>query len=229
MFWNVQRLFAPQVGPVGRALDVAASGWSEALYERKLLNLGECLKRLVPAPGPALLGLAEVETPGVVRDLQAAAGLNHHISVDDCAPSQELDALDVALLYDRRVFENQPRLVQSISLDNRFATRDLLRVRLALRGSAAEVEVLVAHWPSRRISEGETLRMAYSVYLRRLAAQILKFSKGDIVAKNGSVELPVADRLLDRWNTPCVIMGDFNDEPFDRSVRAIVSPRRAPS
>lgn len=227
MFWNVQRLFAPVAGPVGRALGVTGESWSRARYKRKVHNLGQCIRRIEDAGSPlALIGLAEVETPLAVRDVRDAAGLETFLSVDDHAEDPSLDALDVALLYDSNVFEDRPVKVESISLDNRFSTRDLLRVRLALRGGPGEVEVFVAHWPSRVISEGESLRMAYSIYLRRLVTQVLKYDKSDLLDAQGEVRFPSAPQLRQRWNTGCIIMGDFNDEPFDTSIRVALEATR---
>lgn len=218
IFWNVQRLFDPAGLPVARALG-AAHEWTRASYRRKLANLAACLRALTGGQAPAILALAEIESLRAQRDLRASLGWDELASIDELAPDPSLDGLDVAMLVDRTIFDVSSVRARSIALDNRFSTRDLLDVRLRLHGSGAEVVLVALHWPSRLIAEGRSLRLAYSVYLQRLLRSVLKLSKADLVTADGEVAMPPRDALLERWNTPCIVMGDFNDEPHDPSVR----------
>lgn len=226
VFWNVQRLFEPAGGPVARSMGASSRDWTRADYDRKVANIADCLTRLTGGERPALLGFAEVETLGVVRDICERAGWGALVSVDETVPAPELSGHDVALLYDPGVFDRQPAAAQSLTLNNVFDTRDLLRVRLVLKDLGQPVEVLVAHWPSRLISEGAILRIAHSYFLRGILRRSLKFAKADLFTPDGGVAMPDPDTLRQRWATPCIVMGDFNDEPFDESVRHALGSSR---
>lgn len=225
IFWNVQRLFDPGGLPVARALG-AEGEWTPASYRRKLSNLSVCLRALTGGVAPAILALCEVESLRAQRDLRASLGWDGLVSIDELAPDSSIDGLDVTMMVNRAVFDVSSVKARSIALDNRFSTRDLLEVRLRLNGSGAEVVLVSLHWPSRLIAEGEALRLAYSVYLQRMLCSLLKLSKADLVGKGGAVKMPSPDALRRRWNTPCVVMGDFNDEPHDPSVRQALSSTR---
>lgn len=226
IFWNVQRVFDPAGLPVARALGGVGDAWTRDDYARKLANLGACLRAMTGGDPPALLALAEVESSRVVADLCAAAGWSRLVDVDRIAPDPTLDGLDVALVFDPEVFDPDRVTARSVALDNRFQTRDLLDVRMRLRDPPVDVVVMVAHWPSRVIAEGEALRQAYSVHLRRRLRGVLQFGKADLVDAAGAVRLPEPETLLARWNTPCLILGDFNDEPGDPSVRTALGSTR---
>jgi hypothetical protein len=225
MFWNVQRLFDPAGLPVARALG-SKRDWTRASYRRKLSSLSACLHAITGGAAPAILALSEIESLRAQRDLRKSLGWDGLVSVDELAPDASLDGLDVAVMVDRSVFDVSSVRARSIALDNRFSTRDLLEVRLRLNRSGAEVVLVSLHWPSRLIAEGGALRLAYSVYLQRLLCSVLKFSKADLIGKGGAVSMPAQNELLTRWNTPCVVMGDFNDEPHDPSVREALGSTR---
>lgn len=225
VFWNVQRLFDPSGLPVARELGAVGDAWTREDYDRKVRNVAGCLRALTDGETPGILALAEVESTRVLLDLRDALGWDDLVVVDESRPDPSIDGLDVAVLLDRRLFDLRTLRSTSIALDNRFSTRDLVDVRARTTGGV-EMSILVAHWPSRLISEGESLRFAYSVYLSQLLATRLKFSKSELVRSDGTVEMPEPSALLDRWRRPCVVVGDFNDEPFDPSVREALNSTR---
>jgi endonuclease/exonuclease/phosphatase family metal-dependent hydrolase len=226
IFWNVQRFFEPNGGPIARALGASSKDWTEADYEAKLTNIATCLKEMTSDEQPALLAFAEVETVKILQDLRSKLGWNELVCVDEEAEAPEIDGLDVALLYNQEIFEKQPLIAQSLAINNSYNTRDLLRVRLQLKSAAIPVEVVVCHWPSRVITEGRFLRIAHSFYLRNLIQSFLQFSKAELLRPDGTVAMPAPEKLVSRWNTPCFIMGDFNDEPYDESVRNALNSSR---
>jgi hypothetical protein len=57
IFWNVQRFFEPNGGPIARALGASSKDWTEADYEAKLTNIATCLKEITNDEQPALLGI----------------------------------------------------------------------------------------------------------------------------------------------------------------------------
>lgn len=226
IFWNVQRLFDPSGLPVARSLGAVGSQWTGADYDLKIANIAACLRAMTKGATPAVLALAEVESVRVQKDLRSKVGWRDLAIIDELAPDRSIDGLDVVMMVDKTIFDLDSIHTQSIALDNRFSTRDLLEVRIRLRSSDVEVVFFVAHWPSRVIAEGESLRFAYSTYLYRRLVSTLQFSKADLVAPNGEVQMPAEERLRRRWNTPCIVMGDFNDEPYDASIRTALNSTR---
>ncbi len=226
IFWNLQKLFEPELSPLSRALGTTSQNWTEELYRIKIANIAACLLRMTDGEEPMLLAFAEVESLRITKDIVERTGWEHLISTDEIAPASELEGLDVVLMYNSQYFDQIPLKVQSFSLNNNYSTRDLLYARLRLKDRSTEVEVYVAHWPSRVISEGYILRMAHSFFLNNLVIKSLKFSKSEILREDGSYDFPSEYALLKRWNTPCIIMGDFNDEPFDESIRDALKTTR---
>lgn len=226
VLWNVERFFG--VGgssSVARELG-AGRAWTSAAYERKVFNIAQVLRRALDDRVPAFLALTEVESTQVLDDLREALGWRDLVSTDELAPDATIEGLDVTLMLDRTLFNLDSLHVRSVALDNRFATRDLLEARVELAATGDLVAFFVAHWPSRLISEGEALRFAYSVNLQRAIRAVLQLAKHELVDADGEVSFPEPEGLSRRWSIPCLVMGDFNDEPFDPSVRQALGSTR---
>lgn len=63
------------------------------------------------------------------------------------------------------------------------------------------------------------MRMGLANQCTRIITNWLKFSASELQTENGKeLHLPEKEELLSRWNRPGIILGDFNDEPFDASI-----------
>jgi predicted extracellular nuclease len=113
--------------------------------------------------------------------------------------SPDTRGIDVALLYQRDKFKYLQHQAYTIRFPNndRKKTRDILHVTGQVL-SRDTVDVFVCHFPSRRGGEKE------SEPDRMYVASILK-SKADSLMKI-------------RKNAHIIIMGDFNDEPSNKSI-----------
>lgn len=227
-FWNVERLFDVDGGPIARSLGATkANSWNRKTYDAKLRNVCAVLGRMT-ADGPIAFGaFCEIETKRIVDDIRERMAWTDMENLDDHTRDQGLDGCDVALLYSRNVFRAEPVSVRSFSLNNQFETRDILAVELALRPSGQSVHLFVVHWPSRVIAEGEALRLAHAYFLKNLIDRVLQFRREDLVTPAGQVRMPKAAAVEDRWATPVLALGDFNDEPFDRSIRDALDTNRS--
>jgi hypothetical protein len=181
-------------------------------------------------PGrPALLGLTEVETPQLVRSVADASGLGLKSveGVVDDGLGFALEALNISLLYDPDRFEAPTRL-RSHVIDRTFDTRDILEVWLPDKRTGREVCVLVNHWPSRLSLESADRRVGAAYYVRQLVADVVRFSARELWDPQARrLRVPSRKELEARAAAPVVLMGDFNDEPFDRSLDVLNStPRR---
>ena len=224
MFWNLERLFTTN-SHIEAALEggEAPTRTSEDLSLR-LEILGAVLNAVRVSHGvPALVGLAEVETAGLIRRLIRASGLGLE-SVEGQAEDEAgipLEGLDVGLLYDPTVF-SPPARIRSHVLDRTFDTRDVFEVDLPLRGSDVIVKVIVCHWPSRLSLESAERRVSAGYYCRQITLDWLRYPARETWdPERRRLVLPTTAELNARGQRPLVIMGDFNDEPFDRSVEVL--------
>ena len=197
--------------------------WGLDAYRSKIKNLAAVLRDITDGTPPILVGLTEVEDHKVVGDLVDAAGWAD-VLVEAVDPDEHLDGLDTTLLYNIEVFEaNGPSRSHNIHL--RHATRDIFEVSLRTK-SGQELYVLVNHWPSRRVSGSGSLRIGLGDYASRLIERQLKFSMHDLLDSQGRPRLGARTELETRWNRPIIVMGDFNDSPFDASVAEVLGGRR---
>ena len=215
-WWNLENLFDTVDDPISRDFEFTpAQGWTEEAYAAKRANLAAVLDELHGGQGPELLGVAEVEGDQVFADLLAETANPHLKVVEDPGGTSDLRGIDVSLAYDERrlsVVERRSHVVYM-----RYRTRDIFEVVFELTDTGERLVVMASHWPSRRIGrrESEPLRIAVAENLSYLVREHL------LVDSITYEELRDAGDLAPvqaRWETPVLLMGDFNDEPSDSSV-----------
>ncbi|AUC22156.1 endonuclease [Polaribacter sejongensis] len=206
-FYNVENLFDTVDDPKTFDDDFTANGknhWNNKRYRDKIKKLGSVISQLGKERSydvPALVGLVEVENAKVVRDLVNSKDLKKHHYGFVHYDSPDDRGIDVALLYNKEVFELIDSEHFPLYLEGdegkRDYTRDILVVSGNLKGEL--VHVLVNHWPSRRegIEESEPKRID--------AAKLARVIIAGIQAKN--------------YNAKILIMGDFNDDPTSKSIK----------
>ena len=160
--------------------------------------------------GPDILGICEVENRWVVEKLvDSLKGLHEHKYEIIHADTQDGRGIDVAFIYDVNKFEiekdpsSRSRLVFSHFIMKRRATRDILQVNFITKGLRNRLVLVGNHWPAR--SSGQYESEPY----RMIAGETLSYFHQRILEENNKDE---------RGNTAILVMGDFNDEPFNRSV-----------
>src|SRR4051794_35764972 len=103
VFWNLERLFEADGSAIHAALSGgAAPTLTDSEVTTKVATLGAVLAAVAQAHGrPALVGLAEVQTPELVQRVADASGLGlasvEGIVADDLG--LRLDAINISLLY----------------------------------------------------------------------------------------------------------------------------------
>lgn len=207
-FWNVENLFGPQDHPhridwVANAMRRDLMGWSEALYNTKQDQLARVICGMNNGAGPDILGLCEVEDRHVLMDLVArlnpALGRNYGIVHAD--NERDRRGIDTAFLYDTARYSVDPALIFNHFVIRRTGTRDILQATFRTP-EGRELVCLANHWPSR---SGGALQ---SAGFRATAGETLSYWHRRI-----REEAPDQDRT-------CVLaLGDFNDDPWDGSVR----------
>lgn len=203
--WNVENLFDTEDDPsVERDEEFTPTGpkrWTPERLEIKLRNLAHIIGKMNGGRGPDVLGLCEIENRGVVEMLRdKLAPLDRKYEIVH-QDSPSDGGIDCALLYDADVFSLVEAKFHFVDANK---TRDILEARL--RRDGVDLYVFVNHWPSRRNDEWQRIS----------AATVLRKRLDEILAAD-----PKADILL---------VGDFNDEPENISLRdhlrAAISPEK---
>ena len=206
IFYNVENLFDTEDDPLTMDEEFTPESekkWNKEKYQKKLEDLSKVLISVYPDELPEIIGLAEVENCKVLEDLKSTAYLkkgNYEIVHSD-GPDER--GIDVALLYRKDAIKQvtYEHLPVSFPFDSIDVTRDILYVK----GSAEDgkdFHFFVNHWSSRSggMVESEPKRMQCAVTLRK---------KIDYV-------------LCHESDPRIVIMGDFNDEPTNKSIMNIL-------
>ncbi len=215
-FWNLQNLFDVHVSEIAADLEYTpANGWDEAAFRRKIAALAEVIRSMHGGEGPDLLGICEIENEGVARRLISEIGRPDYELAH--VESQDIRGIDTSLIYSRDKFELMDRPIEHL-VHLRFPTRDIFEVRLRVRDNGEELVVLVNHWPSRSMGRYETepYRLTVASHAGRILDGLLKYDRRtyfELTDNEASMGL-----LNTRWNRNILLMGDFNDEPFNRSI-----------
>ncbi|MCH1485556.1 MAG: endonuclease/exonuclease/phosphatase family protein [Flavobacteriaceae bacterium] len=178
------------------------------IYREKVSNMANVISQIgfdVTKRPPSILGICEVENRMVVEDLISDEklrkynyGIVHYESPDD-------RGIDVGLIYNKDVFKvknsnSHDVFITGNNSSKRRNTRDQLVVSGYLDGEL--MHFIVNHWPSR--GADETKRIA--------AAEVNNF---------------IIDSLRSKYENPKMItMGDFNDDPFDKSIKKILGAKK---
>lgn len=204
-FYNVENLFDTTDDPDHDDEDFTPDGkqsWNNDRYQKKLSNLAD----VISAMGhPEIVGFAEVENLGVLEDLCQTGSLKEREYQIIHFESPDHRGIDVALIFQSSLFTKIDGRPISVTVDDSliedYTTRDILYAQLQSR-QGKSLHVVVNHWPSRRDGPevSEARRMQVATQARRVI--------DDIQKKDPESYL--------------VIMGDFNDEPTDRTMREVL-------
>ena len=206
-WWNLENLFARFDDPsrtdkLQRVLGKELKGWTQAVLDRKLAQLVSIIARMNDGRGPDLLGVCEVESEGVLEQLVAAIDLPSRSYKVVHADTKDARGIDVAFLYDSSRLKTKASEVFNHFILRRNATRDLLQVSFYTKPAGNRLVVIGNHWPSRL--GGEHASEPYRI----LAAETLAYWHERI-----------HEVLAAEESEPAVlVLGDFNDEPFNRSL-----------
>lgn len=197
-FWNVENLFEAGVNARRGPQSAPELSAKVARVTSVLRGLGS------PPDPPALIGLAEVATERLVKRIA-----RNLVPTDPTrfgytwAPAKD-SALDtgLVLLVDTKVIHS----CSFISLQSPQHSRPhVLWTKCGIRGVAAALFVSVNHWKSRMADHGD------AGGARR--AQSAQWLEGTIASIDRDVQV--------------VALGDFNDEPFDQSLRVALRAKRS--
>lgn len=202
-WWNLENLFdaesATRPPELASVLKNELKGWTAAIRDEKIDRLAAILKLMFAGAGPDLLGVAEAESEAVLKLLAARMNLPgraykvlHHASPDT-------RGIDTSFIYDASTLT--PSAAKHFVVAKRRGTRDLFWATFQPKAGSAPFVALANHWPAR--SEGQYESEPFRMMVAETASYVLE----RLFALN-----PAGDKL------PVVLMGDFNDEPFNRAI-----------
>ncbi|MEN8249637.1 MAG: endonuclease/exonuclease/phosphatase family protein [Bacteroidota bacterium] len=198
-FYNVENLFDIENDETindEEFLPDGANEWDAEKYANKLIRISEVLS----AMNLDIIGVSEVENRKVLEDLVThpnMVSLRYQIIHFN---SPDYRGIDVALLYKPSVFK--PFSTAMIPIfdpeEPGFKTRDILLVKGLM--DTDTISVFVNHWPSRRGGKEDK---------RILAAQVLRNAVDSLLSLNPQANI--------------VCVGDFNDDPTNKSLKKVLN------
>lgn len=223
-FWNLENLFDTSSSEIATDMEfVPDRGWTYEVLEAKLNNISNVI-RSIGNNGPDLLGVCEIENENLARRLIDKIGRIDY-SIASYQDSPDIRGIDTSLIYSKNIFEHIETRAYTINF--RYPTRDIFYVKLRIKENNAELHVLVNHWPSRSgkrdggdSSNTEFSRCMVAENCGRIVDNILKLPPREMVRiPDNIIDSPeTISRLNERYSRNILIMGDFNDDPFDKSI-----------
>ncbi|MHA1212787.1 MAG: endonuclease/exonuclease/phosphatase family protein [Candidatus Heimdallarchaeota archaeon] len=201
-WWNVENLFDSEnykdrSDKLKRTLGNEIKGWNDLILNKKLRQLADVIESMNNDKGPDLIGLCEVENEHVLKKLIKKIKVkdrDYQVAHHDCSDNR---GVDVAMIYDANRLEKG--LDFSHVIMKRVATRDIYQVNFKTKPSNRDLIVIGNHWPARSagVLESEPYRIVAGETLAYWNYRIHQIYGDDI---------------------GIIVMGDFNDEPFNRSL-----------
>ena len=206
-FWNLENLFAPE-GFAGREPWIAQrmandlAGWTQQLFDTKIAQLTTIISALNNDAGPDMLAVCEVENRFVLDQLTGALNAalparDYNVVHADNRADQR--GIDTAFIYDINRLDVDPTAVFSHFVMRRTGTRDITQATFTTV-AGTELVAFSNHWPSR---SGGT---AESAGFRATAGETLGYWHERVREERGD-------------DIAIIALGDFNDDPWDSSVR----------
>tara|TARA_B100000497_G_scaffold63797_1_gene72104 strand:- start:67 stop:1107 length:1041 start_codon:yes stop_codon:yes gene_type:complete len=209
-FYNVENLFDTIDDPKTFDDDRTPEGrdkWTEDIYLQKSKNIARVLSEIgkdIVGTSPSIIGLCEIENKKVLIDLinneelkNEGYGIAHFDSPDE-------RGVDVGLLFKTNRFTPIFTKAYSLYLKRDNGETDFTRDHLLVSGYLDNelIHFIVNHWPSR--SGGR-----------------MRSEKGRILASQLNKKI-IDSILITDPKSKIINMGDFNDNPTDKSIKPIL-------
>lgn len=203
-WWNLENLFDHETAvrdpELASAVRSDVRGWTPELRDRKLDQLASIVTMMFEGAGPDLIGVCEVENEDVLSRLKDRLTVprRHYEVLHHSSPDAR--GIDVSFILDENVLAaSNPRHQVVVK---RTATRDIFWATMTMNATGAQFVAIANHWPARSAGQykSEPYRMLTGETVSYVLSRLLDPDDGDP-------------------NRPVLLMGDFNDQPFNRSMR----------
>lgn len=200
--YNVENLFDTINSPEFDDDEFTPSGtklWTSERYEKKLNDLSRVILSIPGKELPAIIGLSEIENRKVLEDLIAVRGLRRGDYRIVHEEDQDPRGIECALLYRPDLFKY--KFHDYIPIEDPMDPDYLYRGILHVQGKGPDgssLHIYLNHWKSRSGDQKVTERQRmYSAITLRKQMDLLMARESDFKV---------------------IILGDFNDEPTNRSL-----------
>jgi hypothetical protein len=199
-WWNLENLYDPDgenFATLSASDKARWKGYSE-VYPDKLSNIGSVIRKMNGNKGPDLLGVGEIFEETSLKELVETnlSDMGYEIVHHE---SRDLRGLDLAFLYRKDVLDLKKALTKSHTIMKRVPTRDIFEIHFDVRDGGARLTALGNHWPSRMEGTYETEPF------RIMVAEQCSLIAGGMLSCDANAKI--------------LMLGDFNDEPFNRSMQ----------
>ena len=212
-FYNVENLFDCEDDPLTFDNDFTPLGknnWTENRLDLKLEKIAKTISLIgytKTKKPPLLIGLAEVENKFVLERLISQKSLKEIDYGIVHFNSPDRRGIDVGLLYDRMLFKLKNTQKHKLKLSKNINETIYTRDQLCVSGYLDEelIYCIINHWPSRRggQKQSEPRRIRAAKLTKKIVDSIYKIN----------------------YNANVIIMGDFNDNPTDKSFKDILKAK----
>jgi Endonuclease/Exonuclease/phosphatase family len=206
VFYNTENLFDWKNDSLVNDGEFTPEGqrhWTYNRFQKKINNLAKVLLAAGEWGAPDIVGVCEVENRDVLERLIRDTPLKSTPYKIIHKESPDARGIDVALIYNSKTFnpvfyDYYPILNPDGSVRK---TREILHVAGTF-GKSDTIHIFINHWPSRYGGLME------SVSKRSETASVLRSKIEEVLHRNP--------------NSKIVILGDFNDQPGDESIRKVL-------
>ncbi|MDP2176187.1 MAG: hypothetical protein Q8K70_09805 [Bacteroidota bacterium] len=202
MFYNLENFFDTINDITHLDDDYTPNGkykWDTKKYQSKIINLSRVLMQSAKKT-PDIIGVCEIESKTAIKDL-----LKHQSFEDEYDfihyDSPDERGIDVGFIYRKnalKVIDSYPLKI-SLTKNSKDKTRDILYLKVIVDNKADTLNIMICHLPSRGGGKAKSEQNRIDV-----AKQIRKH-----IDKIG---------INKKW----IVMGDFNDEPWDIAITDIL-------
>ncbi|MFA6401603.1 MAG: endonuclease [Salinivirgaceae bacterium] len=199
MNYNVENLFDTVANSkIDDFLPESAKNWNTEKYNKKLENIAQVIASIHAEELPEIVGMIELENIQVLKDLVKLPILKKANYIPLLIEGPDARGIDCGLIYRPDAFKYILHKAIPVYFNNseERRTRDILYVKGLVKKDT--VHIFVNHWSSRRGGQDD------SEVKRVTCAEVLKVQVDSIVSLNKTSKI--------------VIMGDFNDEPSNKSL-----------
>jgi len=207
-FYNTENLFDTKDDPDTYDEEFTPTGskkWTRKRYQKKVNDIAKVVSSVDPEGLPEIIGLAEVENKAVLNSMletEYFSGGYYGIVHED---SPDVRGIDVALLYKADAFEllHDEFIPIQFPFDPESKVRDILYAK----GVAGKdtLHFFVNHWKSRAGGREETEQK------RTYSARVLESKIDSVLTVNSDAKI--------------IAMGDFNDEPTNKSLTKVLGAK----
>ena len=203
-FYNLENYFDYENNPHKNDDDFTPEGsyhWTKTRFENKAKNIAKVFVAMGQWELPEIIGVCEIENETAIRYLlyntSLSAGKYNYVFYE----SPDRRGINVALFYRSDKFKviNSYPISLLDSLRPLSKPRDILYVKGVWVAHCADtIHLFVNHWTSRYGGKAAT------VDRRNYAAKILRVKIDSLLLLNANMRI--------------LVMGDFNDYPYDESI-----------